>query len=130
MSEQKTTQQPEQELSEQRRVRREKLAALQQEGKDPFQITKYNVTHHSSDIINGFDELEGKEVSVAGRLMNKRVMGKASFINIQDREGRLQGYISKNDVGDESYLAFKKFDIGDIIGVKGVVSELRRVRFP
>lgn len=108
-------------LSEQEGFRRDKLAALQADGKDPFEIVKYDVTHHSSDIINGFDELEGKEVTVAGRLMNKRVMGKASFINIQDREGRLQGYISKNDVGDESYLAFKKFDIGDIIGVKGVV---------
>lgn len=108
-------------LSEQEGFRRDKLAALQAEGKDPFEIVKYDVTHHSSDVINNFDELEGKEVTVAGRLMNKRVMGKASFINIQDREGRLQGYISKNDVGDESYLAFKKFDIGDIVGVKGVV---------
>lgn len=121
MSEENTKELTAVQLSEQEGFRRDKLAALQAEGKDPFQIVKYDVTHHSSDIINGFDELEGKEVSVAGRLMNKRVMGKASFINIQDREGRLQGYISKNDVGDESYLAFKKFDIGDVIGVKGVV---------
>lgn len=121
MSEENTKELTAVQLSEQEGFRRDKLAALQAEGKDPFQIVKYDVTHHSSDIINGFDELEGKAVSVAGRLMNKRVMGKASFINIQDREGRLQGYISKNDVGDESYLAFKKFDIGDIIGVKGVV---------
>ena len=121
MSEENTKELTAVQLSEQEGFRRDKLAALQAEGKDPFQIVKYDVTHHSSDIINGFDELEGKEVSVAGRLMNKRVMGKASFINIQDRAGRLQGYISKNDVGDESYLAFKKFDIGDIIGVKGVV---------
>ena len=121
MSEENTKELTAVQLSEQEGFRRDKLAALQAEGKDPFQIVKYDVTHHSSDIINGFDELEGKEVSVAGRLMNKRVMGKASFINIQDREGRLQGYISKNDVGDESYFAFKKFDIGDIIGVKGVV---------
>ena len=121
MSEENTKELTAVQLSEQEGFRRDKLAALQAEGKDPFQIVKYDVTHHSSDIINGFDELEGKEVSVAGRLMNKRLMGKASFINIQDREGRLQGYISKNDVGDESYLAFKKFDIGDIIGVKGVV---------
>ena len=121
MSEENTKELTAVQLSEQEGFRRDKLAALQAEGKDPFHIVKYDVTHHSSDIINGFDELEGKEVSVAGRLMNKRVMGKASFINIQDREGRLQGYISKNDVGDESYLAFKKFDIGDIIGVKGVV---------
>ena len=121
MSEENTKELTAVQLSEQEGFRRDKLAALQAEGKDPFQIVKYDVTHHSSDIINGFDELEGKEVSVAGRLMNKRVMGKASFINIQDREGRLQGYISKNVGGDESYLAFKKFDIGDIIGVKGVV---------
>lgn len=108
-------------LSEQEGFRRDKLKALQEAGNDPFEIVKYDVTHHSSEVLNGFDELEGKVVSVAGRLMNKRVMGKASFINIQDRDGRLQGYISKNDVGEESYLAFKKFDIGDIIGLKGEV---------
>lgn len=108
-------------LSEQEGYRRDKLKALQEAGNDPFEIVKYDVTHHSSEVLNGFDELEGKVVSVAGRLMNKRVMGKASFINIQDRDGRLQGYISKNDVGEESYLAFKKFDIGDIIGLKGEV---------
>ena len=121
MSEQNTKELTAVRLSEQEGFRRDKLAALQAEGKDPFEIVKYDVTHHSSDIVNNFDELEGKEVTVAGRLMNKRVMGKASFINVQDRDGRLQGYISKNDVGEESYLAFKKFDIGDIVGVKGVV---------
>lgn len=121
MSEQNTKELTAVQLSEQEGFRRDKLAALQEEGKDPFEIVKYDVTHHSSDIVNNFDELEGKEVTVAGRLMNKRVMGKASFINVQDRDGRLQGYISKNDVGEESYLAFKKFDIGDIVGVKGVV---------
>lgn len=121
MSEQNTKELTAVQLSEQEGFRRDKLAALQAEGKDPFEIVKYDVTHHSSDIVNNFDELEGKEVTVAGRLMNKRVMGKASFINVQDRDGRLQGYISKNDVGEESYLAFKKFDIGDIVGVKGVV---------
>lgn len=126
MSEQNTKELTAGQLSEQEGFRRDKLAALQAEGKDPFQIVKYDVTHHSSDVINNFDELEGKEVSVAGRLMNKRVMGKASFINIQDREGRLQGYISKNDVGEESYLAFKKFDIGDIIGIKGVVFKTQK----
>ena len=126
MSEQNTKELTAGQLSEQEGFRRDKLAALQAEGKDPFQIVKYEVTHHSSDVINNFDELEGKEVSVAGRLMNKRVMGKASFINIQDREGRLQGYISKNDVGEESYLAFKKFDIGDIIGIKGVVFKTQK----
>ena len=121
MSEQNTKELTAVQLSEQEGFRRDKLAALQAEGKDPFEIVKYDVTHHSSDIVNNFDELEGKEVTDAGRLMNKRVMGKASFINVQDRDGRLQGYISKNDVGEESYLAFKKFDIGDIVGVKGVV---------
>ena len=121
MSEQNTKELTAVQLSEQEGFRRDKLAALQAEGKDPFEIVKYDVTHHSSDIVNNFDELEGKEVTVAGRLMNKRVMGKASFINVKDRDGRLQGYISKNDVGEESYLAFKKFDIGDIVGVKGVV---------
>ena len=121
MSEENTKELTASQLSEQEGFRRDKLAALQAEGKDPFEIVKYDVTHHSSDIHNNFDELEEKEVSVAGRLMNKRVMGKASFINIQDRDGRVQGYISKNDVGEESYLAFKKFDIGDIIGVKGIV---------
>ena len=121
MSEENTKELTASQLSEQEGFRRDKLAALQAEGKDPFEIVKYDVTHHSSDIHNNFNELEEKEVSVAGRLMNKRVMGKASFINIQDRDGRVQGYISKNDVGEESYLAFKKFDIGDIIGIKGIV---------
>lgn len=121
MSEENTKELTASQLSEQEGFRRDKLAVLQAEGKDPFEIVKYDVTHHSSDIHNNFDELEEKEVSVAGRLMNKRVMGKASFINIQDRDGRVQGYISKNDVGEESYLAFKKFDIGDIIGIKGIV---------
>ncbi|MEA4971712.1 Lysine--tRNA ligase [bioreactor metagenome] len=121
MSEENTNELSLSQISEQEGFRRDKLKALQEEGKDPFEIVKYDVTYHSSDIINNFGELEDKEVSVAGRLMNKRVMGKASFINIQDREGRMQGYISKNDVGEESYLAFKKFDIGDIIGVKGIV---------
>lgn len=121
MSEENTKELTASQLSEQEGFRRDKLAALQAEGKDPFEIVKYDVTHHSSDIHNNFDELEEKEVSVAGRLMNKRVMGKASFINIQDRDGRVQGYISKNDVGEESYLAFKKFDIGDIIGIKGII---------
>ena len=121
MSEENTKELTASQLSEQEGFRRDKLAALQADGRDPFEIVKYEVTHHSSDITENFDELEDKEVSIAGRLMNKRVMGKASFINIQDRNGRMQGYISKNDVGEESYLAFKKFDIGDIIGIKGIV---------
>lgn len=121
MSEENTKELTASQLSEQEGFRRDKLAALQADGRDPFEIVKYDVTHHSSDIVENFDELEEKEVSIAGRLMNKRVMGKASFINVQDRNGRMQGYISKNDVGEESYLAFKKFDIGDIIGIKGIV---------
>ncbi len=121
MSEENTKELSLSQISEQEGFRRDKLKALQDEGKDPFEIVKYDVTHHSSDILNNFEEFENKEVTIAGRLMNKRVMGKASFINLQDREGRIQGYISKNDVGEESYLAFKKFDIGDIIGVKGIV---------
>ena len=108
-------------LSEQEGFRREKLAALQAEGKDPFEIVKYNVTHHSSDIVENYDELEEKEVTIAGRLMNKRIMGKASFCNIQDRNGSMQSYVSRNDVGDEAYAAFKKFDIGDIVGIRGFV---------
>ena len=121
MGEENTKEMTAVQLSEQEGFRREKLKNLQEAGQDPFEIVKYDVTHHSSDILNNFDALEGQEVSVAGRLMNKRVMGKASFINIQDRDGRLQSYISKNDVGEESYLGFKKFDIGDIVGIKGVV---------
>ena len=110
-----------QELSEQNRIRREKLAQMQEEGKDPFQIVKYDVTHHSDEIKENFEELEGKDVCIAGRMMSKRIMGKASFCNIQDRNGNMQSYVSKNDIGEEAYAAFKKFDIGDIIGIKGFV---------
>lgn len=110
-----------QELSEQIKIRREKLAQLQAEGKDPFEITKCEVTHHSDEIKDNFDELEGKDVAIAGRLMNKRIMGKASFCNIQDRNGNIQSYVSRNDIGDEAYAAFKKFDIGDLISIKGFV---------
>ena len=110
-----------QELSEQIKIRREKLAQLQAEGKDPFEITKCEVTHHSDEIKDNFDELEGKDVAIAGRLMSKRIMGKASFCNIQDRNGNIQSYVSRNDIGDEAYAAFKKFDIGDLINIKGFV---------
>ncbi len=110
-----------QELSEQNRIRREKLAQMQEEGKDPFQIVKYDVTHHSEEIRANYDALEGKDVCIAGRLMSKRIMGKASFCNIQDRDGLMQSYVSKNDIGEEDYAAFKKYDIGDIIGIKGFV---------
>lgn len=110
-----------QELSEQIKIRREKLAQLQAEGKDPFEITKCEVTHHSDEIKDNFDELEEKDVAIAGRLMSKRIMGKASFCNIQDRNGNIQSYVSRNDIGDEAYAAFKKFDIGDLISIKGFV---------
>lgn len=110
-----------QELSEQIKIRREKLAQLQAEGKDPFEITKCEVTHHSDEIKDNFGELEGKDVAIAGRLMSKRIMGKASFCNIQDRNGNIQSYVSRNDIGDEAYAAFKKFDIGDLISIKGFV---------
>ncbi len=111
----------EKELNQLRVVRREKLAALQAEGKDPFVITKYDVTHHTTDIKEGFDALEGKEVSVAGRMMSKRVMGKASFCNILDLKGNIQSYVARDSIGEEDYAAFKKLDIGDIIGIVGEV---------
>lgn len=111
----------EQELSELLKIRREKLSQLQAEGKDPFQITKYDVTKHSNEIRENFEELEEKNVSIAGRLMSKRIMGKASFCNIQDRNGSMQCYVSRNDIGDEAYAQFKKMDIGDIVGIKGFV---------
>lgn len=103
------------------KVRREKLAALQEAGKDPFQIMKYDATHHSTEIKEGFENLEGQEVSVAGRIMQKRVMGKASFCNIQDLQGNIQSYVARDSIGEESYADFKKYDVGDIIGIKGEV---------
>ena len=114
-----------QELSEILQVRRDKLAALQQAGEDPFVITRFDVTHHSSEVSAHFDALEGKDVSVAGRMMVKRVMGKASFCKLQDREGMLQCYVARDSVGEEAYAAFKKLDIGDIIGVEGFVFQTR-----
>ena len=102
-------------------IRREKLSALQQAGKDPFQITKYDQTHHSAEILSNFEALENKDVSIAGRLMSKRIMGKASFCNLQDREGSIQCYISRDSIGPEAYAEFKKLDIGDIVGIKGFV---------
>ena len=102
-------------------IRRDKLAELQEAGKDPFVITKYDVTHHSTDITGNYAELEGKEVSIAGRMMSKRVMGKASFCHIQDLKGTIQCYVARDFVGEESYKDFKKMDIGDIIGLKGTV---------
>ena len=110
-----------QELNELLKIRRSKLEDLQQNGKDPFQITKYDVTNHSSDIKDNFDALENTEVTIAGRLMFKRVMGKASFCNIQDLKGSIQSYVARDSIGEESYADFKKLDIGDIIGIKGTV---------
>ena len=103
------------------KVRREKLQNLRDAGKDPFVITKYDVTHHSAEIKDGFGELEGKEVSIAGRMMSKRVMGKASFCHVQDLEGTIQVYVARDAIGEEPYAAFKKDDVGDIVGVKGTV---------
>lgn len=108
-------------LTGERAVRREKLSALRQAGKDPFRITKYDVTHHSGEIRENYDSLEGKEVSVAGRLMSKRVMGKASFCHLLDREGSIQCYVARDFVGEECYSDFKRFDIGDIVGICGTV---------
>ena len=119
MGEQKNTQQ--QDVNQLLQVRREKLAALQEAGKDPFQITKYDVTHHSQEIRDHYDELEGKEVSIAGRMMFKRVMGKASFCNIQDLAGSIQCYVARDNVGEDAYKDFKKYDVGDILGIRGTV---------
>lgn len=110
-----------QDLNQLRKVRREKLADLQARGADPFLITKYDVTHHSQQIKDNFEELEGREVSVAGRIMQKRVMGKASFCNIQDLEGNIQSYVARDNIGEDHYKDFKKFDIGDIVGIQGTV---------
>ena len=119
MAEQKKAQ--EQDLNHLLQVRREKLADLQANGKNPFQITKYDVTNHSMEIKNAFEEFEGKEVSLAGRMMSKRVMGKASFCSIQDLQGAIQAYVARDNLGEVSYKDFKKLDIGDIIGIKGEV---------
>ena len=111
----------EQDLNKLLKVRREKLQELQENGKNPFEITKYDVTHHSMEIKENFDELEGKEVTVAGRMMFKRVMGKASFCNIQDLQGSIQSYVARDSIGEDPYKDFKKYDVGDIIGIKGEV---------
>ena len=119
MAEQKKTQ--EQDLNQLLKVRREKLADLQENGRDPFQITKFNVTHHSMEVKNAFDELEGKTVTLAGRMMSKRVMGKASFCSVQDLQGAIQSYVARDNVGEEAYKDFKKMDIGDLVGITGEV---------
>ena len=117
--EQKNVQEPD--LNQLRKVRREKLAELQQSGKDPFVITKYDQTHHSQEIKDHYEKLEGQRVSVAGRMMSKRVMGKASFCNVQDLKGNIQSYVARDSVGEENYKEFKKLDVGDMIGIEGEV---------
>lgn len=112
---------PEAELSELLKIRRDKLAQLQESGNDPFRLTKYDVEQHTADILDAFEDFEGKTVSIAGRLMSKRGMGKASFCDLQDRTGRIQSYVRKDMIGDEAYAEFKKYDIGDIVGIKGEV---------
>ena len=117
--EQKNVQEPD--LNQLRKVRREKLSELQGSGRDPFVITKYDQTHHSQEIKDHFEELEGKKVSIAGRMMSKRVMGKASFCNVQDLKGNIQSYVARDSVGEENYKEFKKLDVGDIVGIEGEV---------
>ncbi len=121
MAQQNQTPVQEQDINQLLKVRREKLAALQEAGKDPFQITKYDVTNHSADLKEEFEQYEGKVVRIAGRMMSKRVMGKASFCNVQDLKGNIQSYVARDSVGEEDYADFKKYDIGDIIGIEGEV---------
>lgn len=118
-------QEPEVDLNQLLQIRRDKLAKLKAEGKDPFEITKFNRTHTSKQIVENYDKLEGKDVTVAGRIMGKRIMGKASFCHIQDGDGRIQSYVSINELGEESYKQFKEDDIGDIIGITGFVFKTR-----
>ena len=119
MAEEKVMQ--EQDLGQLRAVRREKLAQLQAEGRDPFKIVKYDVSHHSQEIKDHFDELEGKTVTIAGRMMSKRIMGKASFCHVQDLQGTIQSYVARDAIGEDPYKDFKKLDVGDIIGIRGEV---------
>ncbi len=120
-NERQNNNQPEQDIGQLLKVRREKLADLQAQGKDPFVITKYDQTHHAFDIKSDFDAFAGKEVSVAGRMMSKRIMGKASFCNLQDLTDNIQSYVTRDDLGEENYASFKKLDIGDVVGIKGTV---------
>ena len=113
--------QTEENLSEQRQIRRDKLKALQDADRNPFVVEKWNVTAHSMDIKENFDAMEDQEVSIAGRIMSKRIMGKAAFIDVQDKQGRIQAYIKRDDIGQEDYKWFKTYDIGDIVGVVGKV---------
>ena len=110
----------EQKLSEQRQIRRDKLQTLVEAGRNPYVIETYDVTAHSQDVKDNFDALEDEEVSMAGRIMSKRVMGKASFFHIQDKQGQIQCYVQRDDIGQEEYQWFKKYDIGDIVGIRGI----------
>ena len=121
MSQENKNQNQQQDINQLLKVRREKLAALQEAGKDPFLITKFEITHHSQEIKDHFDELEGNNVTIAGRMMFKRVMGKASFCNIQDLQGNIQCYVARDSIGEEFYADFKKYDVGDILGISGEV---------
>lgn len=121
MADERAQMQSDQDLNELLKVRRTKLAELQSKGKDPFKIMKYDVTNHSADITTNYEEFEGKTVSIAGRIMTKRVMGKASFCNVRDLKGDIQAYVRRDDIGEEPYAEFKKYDIGDIIGIEGEV---------
>lgn len=115
-----------QDINELLQIRRNKLSELQAAGQDPFQITKFDVTHQGEDIIENFEGVEGKEVSIAGRIMTKRLMGKAAFIHIQDRKGQIQSYVRKDMIGDEAFTVFKTYDIGDIVGINGVVFKTQK----
>ena len=126
MAEKNNAPAPQQELSDILRIRREKLAALQEEGRDPFQETKFPVSHHAREIKDHFDQLENTPVTVAGRLMSKRGMGKVSFCDLQDKSGRIQLYARKDEMDAEAYDRFKKYDIGDIVGVRGEVFRTQR----
>ncbi|MBO5726297.1 MAG: lysine--tRNA ligase, partial [Clostridia bacterium] len=112
---------PAQDYNELVKVRRDKLAGLKNDGKDPFQITKFDFDAYAADIKADYEKYEGKTVRIAGRMMSRRIMGKASFANVQDTNGNIQLYVSRNDIGDDNYAAFKKYDIGDIVGIEGVV---------
>ena len=125
MQENENAQEQELDINQLMKVRREKLEKLKQEGKNPFEITKFNRTHTSKQIVDDYEELEGKDVTIAGRIMAKRIMGKASFVHIQDCDGKIQSYVSINDLGEESYKDFKEDDIGDIIGITGFVFKTR-----
>ena len=118
-------QEQQQDIGQLLKVKREKLANLQQAGKDPFQITKYDVTYHSTEIKNNYEQLEGKTVRIAGRVMSKRIMGKASFCNVQDLPGNIQCYVARDSIGEEAYADFKKYDVGDIVGIEGEVFTTR-----